>query len=35
MSQSFRLGLFIVATLALLVAGVFLIGSNESLFKST
>src|SRR5579862_7129715 len=35
MSQSFRLGLFIVATLALLVVGVFLIGSNESLFKST
>src|SRR3984885_15091866 len=35
MSQTFRLGLFIVATLAVLVAGVFLIGSRESLFQST
>lgn len=35
MSQAFRLGLFIVAGLAVLVAGVFLIGSRESLFQST
>jgi phospholipid/cholesterol/gamma-HCH transport system substrate-binding protein len=35
MSQTFRLGLFIVATLAVLVAGVFLIGSRESLLQST
>ncbi len=35
MSQTFRLGLFIVAALAVLVAGVFLIGSRESLFQST
>lgn len=35
MSQAFRLGLFIVAALAVLVAGVFLIGNRESLFKST
>jgi phospholipid/cholesterol/gamma-HCH transport system substrate-binding protein len=35
MSQAFRLGLFIVATLAVLGAGVFLIGSRESLFQST
>jgi phospholipid/cholesterol/gamma-HCH transport system substrate-binding protein len=35
MSQAFRLGLFIVAALAVLVAGVFLIGSRESLFQST
>jgi phospholipid/cholesterol/gamma-HCH transport system substrate-binding protein len=35
MSQAFRLGLFIVATLAVLMAGVFLIGSRESLFQST
>jgi phospholipid/cholesterol/gamma-HCH transport system substrate-binding protein len=35
MSQTFRPGLFIVATLAVLVAGVFLIGSRESLFRST
>jgi phospholipid/cholesterol/gamma-HCH transport system substrate-binding protein len=35
MSQTFRLGLFIVAALAVLVAGVFLIGSQESLFQST
>jgi phospholipid/cholesterol/gamma-HCH transport system substrate-binding protein len=35
MSQTFRLGLFIVAALAVLVIGVFLIGSRESLFQST
>src|SRR5580692_3167210 len=35
MSQTFRLGLFILATLAVLMAGVFLIGSRESLFQST
>jgi phospholipid/cholesterol/gamma-HCH transport system substrate-binding protein len=35
MSQAFRLGLFIVAALAVLVTGVFLIGSRESLFQST
>jgi phospholipid/cholesterol/gamma-HCH transport system substrate-binding protein len=35
MSQAFRLGLFIVAALAVLVIGVFLIGSRESLFQST
>ncbi len=35
MSQAFRLGLFIVAALAVLVIGVFLIGNRESLFQST
>jgi phospholipid/cholesterol/gamma-HCH transport system substrate-binding protein len=35
MSQAFRLGLFVVAALAVLVIGVFLIGSRESLFLST
>jgi phospholipid/cholesterol/gamma-HCH transport system substrate-binding protein len=35
MSQTFRLGLFVVATLAVLVVGVFLIGNRESLFQST
>jgi phospholipid/cholesterol/gamma-HCH transport system substrate-binding protein len=35
MSQTFRLGLFIVAALTVLVVGVFLIGNNESLFQST
>ena len=35
MSKEFRLGLFIVVTLAVLGAGVFLIGSKESLFRST
>jgi phospholipid/cholesterol/gamma-HCH transport system substrate-binding protein len=35
MSQTFRLGLFIVAALAVLVVGVFLIGNNESLFQPT
>ena len=34
MSQTFRLGLFIVATLAVLMVGVFLIGKRESLFQS-
>jgi phospholipid/cholesterol/gamma-HCH transport system substrate-binding protein len=35
MSQTFRLGLFIVTTLAVLVTGVFMIGSRESLFQAT
>ena len=35
MSQTFRLGLFIIAALAVLVVGVFLIGSRESMFQST
>lgn len=35
MSQTFRLGLFIVAGLAILTVGVFLIGGNESLFQRT
>jgi len=35
MSKTFRLGLFIVATLAILAAGIFLIGSKQLLFKST
>jgi phospholipid/cholesterol/gamma-HCH transport system substrate-binding protein len=35
MSQTFRLGLFIVAGLAILAVGVFLIGGNESLFQRT
>jgi phospholipid/cholesterol/gamma-HCH transport system substrate-binding protein len=35
MSQAFRLGLFIVGALAVLVIGVFLIGNRESLFQST
>jgi phospholipid/cholesterol/gamma-HCH transport system substrate-binding protein len=35
MATNFRLGLFIVATLLILAAGIFLIGSNQSLFKST
>ena len=35
MNQTLRLGLFVVATLAVLVAGIFLIGQRESLFKST
>ena len=33
--QTFRLGLFIVAGLAILTVGVFLIGGNESLFQRT
>jgi phospholipid/cholesterol/gamma-HCH transport system substrate-binding protein len=35
MSTAFRLGAFIVGTLAVLAAGVFLIGSKEFLFSST
>jgi phospholipid/cholesterol/gamma-HCH transport system substrate-binding protein len=35
MSRAARLGLFIVATLAILVAGVFVIGSKQYLFNST
>src|SRR5260370_40925565 len=35
MSRAFRLGLFIVATLLILGAGVFLIGSKQLLFRPT
>lgn len=35
MPQAFRLGLFVVAGLAVLFSGVFLIGSRESLFQRT
>jgi phospholipid/cholesterol/gamma-HCH transport system substrate-binding protein len=35
MSRVARLGLFIIATLAILAAGVFIIGSKEYLFRST
>jgi phospholipid/cholesterol/gamma-HCH transport system substrate-binding protein len=35
MSTAFRLGLFIVSTLAILAAGVFLIGDRQFLFSST
>jgi phospholipid/cholesterol/gamma-HCH transport system substrate-binding protein len=35
MSQSFRIGLFVVAGLAALFTGVFLIGSQKSLFQRT
>ena len=35
MSRTARLGMFIVATLALFAAGIFVIGSKEYLFKST
>jgi len=35
MSKELRLGLFIFVTLAILFAGVFLIGNTETLFKST
>ena len=35
MSQTFRLGVFIVATLAVLFVGVFLIGGKQFLFSST
>ena len=35
MSQAFRIGLFVVAGLAALFTGVFLIGSQESLFQRT
>jgi len=34
MSQNFRVGIFIVITLAVLATGVFLIGDRESLFRS-
>lgn len=35
MSKAFRVGLFVVATLAIFGAGVFLIGNREFLFQST
>src|SRR6266511_2588168 len=35
MSRTFRLGVFIVGTLAILAAGVFLIGDRQFLFSST
>src|SRR5437762_7017278 len=35
MSRAFRLGLFIVSTLAILAAGIFLIGQRQFLFSST
>src|SRR5258706_9123113 len=35
MSNHFRLGLFIVFTLAILAVGVFLIGDKEMMFRST
>jgi len=35
MSRPFRLGLFIVSTLAILAAAVFLIGDKQFLFSST
>ncbi len=35
MSREFRLGVFIVATLLILAAGVFIIGDKELLFRST
>src|ERR1043166_745056 len=35
MSRAFRLGCFIVATLVILAAGVFLIGDRQFLFSST
>ena len=35
MTRTARLGMFIVATLALLAVGVFIVGSQEYLFKST
>ncbi len=35
MSQNLRIGIFIVVTLALLAAAVFLVGSRESLFRSS
>src|ERR1700733_15861697 len=35
MSRSARLGAFIVVTLAILVAGIFIIGSKQYLFSST
>jgi hypothetical protein len=35
MSRAFRLGIFVVATLAVFAGGAFLIGSREFLFQST
>ena len=35
MSRAARLGAFIVATLAILMAGIFIIGSKQYLFSST
>ncbi len=35
MSRAFRLGLFVVGTLAVLAAGIFIIGNKEFLFNST
>src|SRR5580704_16908722 len=35
MSRATRLGIFIVATLAMLVAGIFIIGGKQYLFSST
>jgi phospholipid/cholesterol/gamma-HCH transport system substrate-binding protein len=35
MSRAFRLGLFVVSTLAILAAGIFLIGERQFLFSST
>ena len=35
MSRAARLGAFIVVTLAILMAGVFIIGSKQYLFSST
>src|SRR5271163_4887919 len=35
MSRAVRLGVFIVATLAILAAGIFIIGSKQYLFSST
>src|SRR5260370_18141461 len=35
MSRAFRLGLFVVATLLILAAGVFLIGEKRFLFRRT
>src|SRR5665213_135802 len=35
MQKEVRLGLFVVVTLAILIAGVFLIGNTQTLFKST
>ncbi len=35
MSQAFRLGLFVVAALAVLFVGVFLIGNRQTLFQKT
>jgi phospholipid/cholesterol/gamma-HCH transport system substrate-binding protein len=35
MSQNLRLGIFIVITMAILATGVFLIGSRESMFRSS